>query len=69
MEPNDEESSDLSIQCSKCPILIKEVGVIRDLQSKLLERFNKVEEMFVRFENIEKNVDGIMEILVNRSQG
>jgi hypothetical protein len=46
---------DISKECSKCPILIKEVAVIKDLQVKL----------FGKIEGLEKNVEIIMRHLIS----
>jgi hypothetical protein len=49
MKNHNSENNDLSKQCSKCPILIKEVAVIKNLQldvsSKLETLTNKVDKI------------------------
>lgn len=49
MKNHNDENSDLSKRCSKCPILIKEVAVIKNLQldvsSKLETLTNKVDKI------------------------
>ena len=55
--PNSDSDTmlDLSKECSKCPILVKEVAVIKDLQVKL----------FGKIEGLEKNVGIIMQHLLS----
>jgi hypothetical protein len=48
--------SEISKICSKCPILIKEVAVVKDLQFKLMDKF----------EELEKKFDTIMSFIVEK---
>jgi hypothetical protein len=62
-----EDVSDASDVCSKCPILVKEVAVIKDLQIKLMNKideFINTSKLMNRLEMVEKNVETIMRILV-----
>jgi hypothetical protein len=57
---------DISKECSKCPILIKEIGVIKDLQVKLMNKIDELintSKLINRLENVEKNVEIIMRLL------
>jgi hypothetical protein len=61
---------DISKECSKCPILIKEVAVVKDIQFKIMA---KLDELIItpkwenRLETLEKSVSTILTILLEKS--
>jgi hypothetical protein len=61
---------DISKECSKCPILIKEIAVIKDLQIKMndkLDEFIKKAQYEERLAALEKSVNAILTLLIEKA--